>query len=66
MVFFPLASYFLADDDGWASAPYDQLVSSLSAACAKMALAGPAANFLLAVIAAVAVHIGIGLACSLA
>jgi Zn-dependent protease len=47
---------------GWASAPYDPAWSHLyPRRAAKMALAGPAANFLLALIAAVAVHIGIGI-----
>jgi Zn-dependent protease len=63
MVIFPLLTYFLGGwMMGWASAPYDPSWSRLyPRRAAKMALAGPAANFTLAVIAALAVHVGIGL-----
>ncbi len=63
MVLFPLISYAMAGwMMGWASAPYDPAWSyHYPRRAAKMALAGPAANFLLAILAAVAVHIGIGL-----
>jgi Zn-dependent protease len=63
MVLFPLISYAMGGwMMGWASAPYDPAWSyHYPRRAAKMALAGPAANFLLAILAAFAVHIGIGL-----
>jgi len=63
MVLFPLITYFIGGwMMGWASAPYDPAWShQYPRRAAKMALAGPAANFLLAVLAAIAVHAGIGL-----
>lgn len=45
---------------GWASAPYDPDWSGrYPHRAAKMALAGPAANFLLAGLAAIAIHVGL-------
>lgn len=63
MVLFPLITYFVGGwMMGWASAPYDPAWSyHYPRRAAKMALAGPAANFLLAILAAIAVHAGIGL-----
>jgi Zn-dependent protease len=63
MVLFPLITYAMGGwMMGWASAPYDPAWShAYPRRAAKMALAGPAANFLLAILAAVAVHIGIGI-----
>lgn len=61
MVLIPIAS-FLAGGwmMGWASAPYDPDWSRrYPHRAAKMALAGPAANFLLATLAAVAIHAGL-------
>lgn len=61
MLLFPIASFFMGGwMMGWASAPYDPAWSSrYPHKAAKMALAGPAANFLLAVIAALAIHLGL-------
>ncbi|HEY3937485.1 MAG TPA: site-2 protease family protein [Bryobacteraceae bacterium] len=63
MVVFPLLTYFLSGwMMGWASAPYDPAWSRLHPRrAAKMALAGPAANFALAALAALAIHVGIGM-----
>jgi Zn-dependent protease len=63
MVLIPLITYAQSGwMMGWASAPYDPAWSyQYPRRAAKMALAGPAANFLLAILAAVAVHIGIGI-----
>src|SRR3954454_20179165 len=63
MVLFPIISFLMGGwMMGWASAPYDPAWShAYPRRAAKMALAGPAANFLLAILAAVAVHIGIGI-----
>jgi Zn-dependent protease len=63
MVLFPLISYYAGGwMMGWASAPYDPSWShAYPRRAAKMALAGPAANFLLAILAAIAVHAGIGI-----
>lgn len=61
MVLFPLLSY-LSNGwmMGWASAPYDPLWANRHPhRAAWMALAGPAANFTLALLAGIAVHIGI-------
>jgi Zn-dependent protease len=63
MVLFPLITYFAGGwMMGWASAPYDPAWSyHYPRRAAKMALAGPAANFILAILAAIAVHVGIGI-----
>jgi Zn-dependent protease len=63
MVLFPLITYAMGGwMMGWASAPYDPAWShAYPRRAAKMALAGPAANFLLAILAAIAVHIGIAI-----
>jgi len=63
MVLFPLITYFAGGwMMGWASAPYDPAWSyQYPRRAAKMALAGPAANFILAILAAIAVHVGIGI-----
>lgn len=63
MVLFPLITYAVGGwMMGWASAPYDPAWSyQYPRRAAKMALAGPAANFLLAILAAIAVHVGIGI-----
>ena len=63
MMLFPLITYGQAHwMMGWASAPYDPAWSyHYPRKAAKMALAGPAANFLLAILAAIAVHIGIAI-----
>jgi Zn-dependent protease len=63
MVLFPLITYFAGGwMMGWASAPYDPSWShAYPRRAAKMALAGPAANFLLAILAAIAVHAGIAI-----
>jgi len=63
MMLFPLITYVQAHwMMGWASAPYDPAWSyHYPRKAAKMALAGPAANFLLAILAAIAVHIGIAI-----
>ncbi|MFL6447321.1 MAG: site-2 protease family protein [Bryobacteraceae bacterium] len=61
MVLFPIASFLMGGwMMGWASAPYDPAWSTrYPHRAAKMALAGPAANFLLAFIAAIAIHLGL-------
>src|SRR3954469_11039330 len=61
MVLFPIASFLIGGwMMGWASAPYDPAWSSrYPHKAAKMALAGPAANFVLAVLAAIAIHLGL-------
>lgn len=47
---------------GWASAPYDPAWSQRHPhRAAKMALAGPAANFILALLAAIGIHIGLAI-----
>jgi Zn-dependent protease len=63
MVVVPLVSYFLSGwVMGWASAPYDPVWAYRHPhRAARMALAGPAANFLLMLAAAVAIRIGIAL-----
>ena len=60
MLLFPIASFFMGGwMMGWASAPYDPAWSSrYPHRAARMALAGPAANFLLALLAAIAIHLG--------
>lgn len=62
MLLFPIITYALSHwMMGWASAPYDPNWSRLHPRrAAKMALAGPASNFILAATAALCVHIGIG------
>lgn len=61
MVLFPLASFLMGGwMMGWASAPYDPAWSArYPHRAAKMALAGPAANFLLALGSAVLIHLGL-------
>src|SRR5437763_4256562 len=61
MVLFPIVSFLMGGwMMGWASAPYDPAWSSrYPHRAAKMALAGPAANFLLAVFAAIVIHLGL-------
>jgi Zn-dependent protease len=63
MVLVPLISYFLGGSMiGWASAPYDPYWQQrYPRRAALMSLAGPAANFALALIAAIGIHIGIGM-----
>ncbi len=60
MVVFPILSFLLSGGMiGWASAPYDPLWERRHPRrSAWMALAGPAANFTLMIIAAVAIRIG--------
>lgn len=60
-VIVPIASYILAGwMMGWASAPYDPVWAQRHPRrAAWMALAGPAANFLLMILAAVGIHAGI-------
>jgi len=60
-VLVPVLSYFLAGwMIGWASAPYNPAWQrQYPRRAAWMALAGPAANFTLVVLAAVAIHIGL-------
>lgn len=59
----PIASFFLQGGGwmiGWASAPYDpQWASRHPKRAAGMAAAGPAANFVLALLAAIGIRIGI-------
>src|SRR3712207_2530609 len=60
MVLFPFLSY-LSNGwmMGWASAPYDPLWANRHPhRAAWMALAGPVANFTLAILVAIAVHVG--------
>src|SRR3954469_22521944 len=61
MVLFPIVSYVLGGwMMGWASAPYDPAWSArFPHRAAKMALAGPAANFLLALLAALGIYFGL-------
>jgi len=63
MVLVPLISLALGGVMfGWASAPYDpRWRQRYPHRAAWMAAAGPAANFVLVLIAAVAIHIGIGM-----
>ena len=60
-VLVPVLSYFLAGwMIGWASAPYNPAWQrQYPRRAAWMALAGPAANFTLVILAAVAIHIGL-------
>src|SRR5262245_30770462 len=59
---FPILSYaFGGWMTGWASAPYDPYWADRNPRrAAWMSLAGPAANFTLAILACVVMHIGIG------
>ena len=61
MVIFPILSYVMGGwMMGWASAPYDPTWSErYPRRAAWMSLAGPGANFTLAVVAAIAIHIGL-------
>src|SRR4051812_33822855 len=61
MLLFPIASFLMGGwMMGWASAPYDPAWSArYPHRAAKMALAGPAANFFLALLAGLAVHLGL-------
>ncbi len=62
-VFFPILTYITSNSMfGWASAPYDpHWADRYPKRAAVMALAGPAANFVLATIAAILIHIGLHL-----
>jgi Zn-dependent protease len=61
LVVVPIISYFVAHwMIGWASAPYDpQWQERHPHRAAWMALAGPAANFTLVILSAIAIHAGI-------
>jgi Zn-dependent protease len=61
MIIFPLLTYVMSGwMMGWASAPYDpNWCRQYPKAAARMALAGPAANFTLAILAGVAIKIGL-------
>jgi Zn-dependent protease len=61
MVIFPVLTYVMGGwMMGWASAPYDpNWCRQYPRRAAKMALAGPAANFALAIIAGIAIQIGL-------
>jgi len=61
LVVVPLLSYFIAHwMIGWASAPYNpEWQQRYPRRAAWMALAGPAANFVLVIIAAISIHLGI-------
>ncbi len=61
MVVFPIISYAVGGwMMGWASAPYDPLWAQRHPHRASlMALAGPAANFSLAILAAILIHVGL-------
>jgi Zn-dependent protease len=61
MVLVPILSYVLGGGMiGWASAPYDPLWQQrYPRRAAWMSLAGPGANFTLAILAAIGIHIGI-------
>jgi len=63
MVIFPILSYVAGGwMMGWASAPYDPLWAGRHPRrAAWMSLAGPGANFVLAALAALAIHAGISL-----
>ena len=63
MIAVPLVSYFLAGwMMGWASTPYDPIWAARHPRrAAWMALAGPAANFTLMLIAAIGIRIGLAL-----
>jgi Zn-dependent protease len=61
MVVIPIVTYLLSQwMMGWASAPYDPVWSrQYPKRAARMALAGPAANFTLAILAGIAIQIGL-------
>lgn len=61
MIVFPILSYVMGGwMMGWASAPYDpNWAQRYPRRAAWMAVAGPAANFSLALLAAIVIHIGI-------
>ena len=61
MVVLPILSYLIGGGMiGWASAPYDPYWQQrYPRRAALMSLAGPGANFALAILAAVAIHVGI-------
>src|SRR5258708_14648811 len=61
MVLFPILSYIVGGwMMGWASVPYDPLWAHRHPRrAAWMSLAGPGANFSLAILAAIAIHAGI-------
>jgi Zn-dependent protease len=63
MVIFPILSYAVGGwMMGWASAPYNpNWCRQYPRRAAKMALAGPAANFTLAILAGIAIQIGLHL-----
>jgi Zn-dependent protease len=63
MVVFPILTYIMGGwMMGWASAPYDPTWSDrYPRRAAWMSLAGPGANFTLAVVAAIAIHIGLAM-----
>lgn len=63
MVVVPILSYVFAHFMmGWASAPYDPAwAQQYPRRAARMALAGPAANFLLMLIAAIGIHVGMSM-----
>src|SRR5436305_998787 len=60
MVIFPILSYAVGGwMMGWASAPYDPLWSlRYPRRAGWMSLAGPGANYSLAILAAIAIHVG--------
>lgn len=62
MVVFPILTYVFGGwMMGWASAPYDPLwAQQHPRRAAWMSLAGPGANFMLMILAALAIHMGIG------
>src|SRR6185503_13463800 len=61
MVLFPILTYYIGGwMMGWASAPYDPFWAQRHPRrAAWMSLAGPGANLTLAIIAGVAIHVGI-------
>lgn len=61
LVVVPILSYFIAHwMIGWASAPYNpEWQQRYPRRAAWMALAGPAANFVLVIVAAISIHVGI-------
>jgi Zn-dependent protease len=61
MVVFPILSYVMGGwMMGWASAPYDPMWSErYPRRAAWMSLAGPGANFSLALLAAICIHVGL-------
>jgi Zn-dependent protease len=63
MIVFPILTYVTGGwMMGWASAPYDPLwAQRYPKRAAWMSIAGPAANFTLAILAALAIHVGIWL-----